>query len=132
MIHNIGVDIVEVQRIAKAQKRFGKRFLNRVFTQEELKYCLSRPHPDQHLAARFAAKEAVIKALRITRMLHPLKCIEVVKDEFTGSPEIRLSGQVKRVADRLNISSLMVSLSHTDNYAVAQVVCLLGEKYEGL
>lgn len=137
MIHGVGIDIIEVCRIDRATKQFGEKFLNRIFTTNEINYCLSRFNPSQHLAVRFAAKEAVIKALG-TRdnisgsNIHPLKGIEVIRNEITGSPEIRLHSHIKILADRLNIERILISLSHTESYAIAYATCLLGKSYESL
>ncbi len=123
MIVGLGADIVEIRRIKDAVERWGERFLNRVFTADERKYCIhGRNNPYPHLAARFAAKEAAIKALTPLRThgepAPNLKDIEIVRDA-TGRPSICLHGQTQNV---LSSHSLLVSISHEKHYAVATVV----------
>lgn len=111
MIEGVGVDIVSVERIRKIYEKFGEKFLNRIFTEEEISYSFSHPNPFPHLAARFAVKEAVIKALKKPSGLS-LKQIEL-KNNSDGSPEIKINGVNKRI---------LVSLSHEKNYTVAMVI----------
>ena len=123
MIVGIGTDIVAIQRIQSAVERWGDHFLNRIFTAAERAYCMdSRKNPYPHLAARFAAKEAAIKALTPLRApgdgAPNLTDIEVVNDA-TGRPDIRLHGPVQSVVKN---HQLHVSLSHEKHYAVATVV----------
>lgn len=121
-----GVDIIEIERVKKAIEKDEERFLDKVFTPEEIKYC-SRAFSAkyQHFAVRFAAKEAVSKALGLglTGGVR-LNEIEVVKDE-KGKPEIVLHGSTKKVADDMGVNSLSLSLSHCQEYAVANVVCYI-------
>jgi holo-[acyl-carrier protein] synthase len=122
VIAGIGVDIVEVQRIAAAVQRHGDRFLTRVFTPGEIAYCQGEePHRSRRLAARFAAKEAVLKALGTGLRGGRWTEIEVVSDSL-GKPTIRLSGALAAVAAHRGISRWHLSLSHSQAYAVAQVV----------
>jgi holo-[acyl-carrier protein] synthase len=123
MIIGLGTDIVEIQRIADAVERWGDHFLNRIFTAEERSYCMdNKKNPYPHLAARFAAKEAVIKALTPLRVPGEgspnLTDIEIVND-VTGRPHIRLHGPIQHV---LASHELHVSLSHEKHYATATVV----------
>lgn len=111
MIEGIGVDIVAVERIKKIYEKFGEKFLNRVFTSEEISYSFSHSNPFPHLAARFAVKEAVIKALKKKEGL-TLKNIEV-RNNSDGSPEVEIQGFNKKI---------FISLSHEKNYTVAFVV----------
>lgn len=110
-IINIGTDIEEVSRIAA----LNKATLERVFTQAELDYCLPKKNAAQHLAARFAAKEAVFKALPFDGVA--LKKIEVIKDG-QNKPQILLHDD--RAVDIL----FKVSLSHTEHYATAMIIAL--------
>jgi len=124
-----GVDIIEIERIKKAVDRDQARFTDKVFTPEEIKYCskaLSAKY--QHFAVRFAAKEAVSKALGagLTGGVK-LDEIEVVKDD-KGKPGIVLHGSTKKVAEDMGVKSLSLSLSHCQEYAVANVVCFLNAK----
>ena len=113
MIHGIGTDIIEVERIEKAIKRWGKDFLKHVFTDKEMAYAKTRKFPMQHYAARFAAKEAVFKAIGNDPTITWLD-IEILNDKF-GKPVC----QFKRKKFK---NKIFVSLSHTKNYAVANAI----------
>jgi holo-[acyl-carrier protein] synthase len=121
-VRGIGVDIVETARIAASLERFGERFLRRVFTQAERDYCASMPHPERHYGARFAAKEAVSKAFG-TGIGASIgwRDIEILRRE-TGAPYIQLHGPAADLAAKLGITEALVSLSHSDHYAVANAV----------
>ena len=120
-IVGIGVDIIEIERVRLAAERGGDRFVQRVFTKSEAAYCLARRYPARHLAARFAAKEAVIKALRVPPGLGWLwREIEVVRVE--GPPSIRLSGRALERARALHVAASHLSMAHSDAHAVAMVV----------
>lgn len=119
----VGVDLVEIPRIERALARYGERFLVRVFTRGEVLYARGRV---PELAARFAAKEAVAKALGVgMRMLAPegigWQEVEVLGDQ-RGRPEVYLHGRAARRAAELGLVEWAVSLSHTREYAVAFVV----------
>ncbi|MHB9094044.1 MAG: holo-ACP synthase [Eubacteriales bacterium] len=120
MIKGTGVDIIEISRIEKAVKS-RERFASRIFTAGELGYCLARKPRWSSLAARFAAKEAVSKALGTGFGRVKWTDIEVVNDPG-GKPEIRLHGAAQQVAGELGISKMALSLSHCHEYAVAFVV----------
>lgn len=119
MIEGIGVDIVEVDRIKAVYEKFGDKFLNRLFTEREIKYSFLSSNPFPHLSARFAAKEAVIKALKKTNGLK-FTDIEVLNNE-EGIPNLIVKGIRKK---------FFVSLSHEKKYAVAFVVVLSNETLE--
>ena len=110
MIYGTGIDIVSVSRFERALTRWGERFSRRLFTEAEVEYCNSRKRPAEHLAARFAAKEALFKALGGAV---PYTSVEVVRT--SGSPEIRVSGIGKGL-------SFFLSLSHEREFAVAHVI----------
>ena len=114
----IGVDIVEISRVAGAIDRWGERFLQRVYTEAELALC--RGHTPS-LAARFAAKEAVVKALGRTDRGIGWKDIEVLA-EPSGRPQVTLHGRAREMAAELGVARLAVSLSHSRDNAVALVV----------
>lgn len=122
MIVGTGVDVAEVARIRAAIERFGNRFLNRVFTPEELRYCTSKPNAAERLAARFAAKEAGMKAVG-TGWRHGVTWhdLEVVRLPG-GKPTLRLSGKVAEFAARLGCRQTHLSLTHTAEQAVAFVI----------
>jgi holo-[acyl-carrier protein] synthase len=114
-----GIDIVDVARIERLLERQGKKFLDRVFTKTEAKYCMARGKPAIHLAARFAAKEAVAKALgtgfaRGVRM----RDIETLAAD-KGPPRIKLHGGASKRLESLGAETVLISLSHTREYAVA-------------
>ena len=117
-MHTVGVDIIEISRIAQVVKRYGDRFLHRIYTQGELEYCRGRP---PQLASRFAAKEAVMKALGTGRRGLDWCEIEVMRQRG-GPPSIRLHGRASKVAERRSIIDVALSLSHSREYAVASVV----------
>lgn len=124
MIYGIGVDIIEVARIADAVTRHGKRFLARVFTTGELAGCgEGEPSRSQRLAARFAAKEAALKALGTGLRGVTWLDVEVVKDE-QGKPSLQLYGRLREIAAAAGVTTLHVSLSHCREYAMAQVVAV--------
>src|SRR5262245_44761422 len=120
----IGIDLEEIARIERVFSR--PRALARVFTPHEIAYCQPKRHCFQHLAARFAAKEAVFKALG-TGLSGGLHWTDAeVRNEPSGKPYLTLSGPAKALADRLGVQTILVSLSHSRRYAVAQVILLGG------
>ena len=114
----IGVDIVELDRIGRSIERFGERFLRRIYTERELAYCRGRV---SSLAARWAAKEAVAKALGTGIGAVGWQDIEVLNNE-RQRPIVILHGPAAELAAQLNITALEISLSHARDYAVAFVV----------
>jgi len=117
-MHHIGVDIIEVARIKKAVACWGARFLQRVYTDAELKLCCNQPPA---LAARFAGKEAVIKALGGLSKGFRWREIEILSDP-RGKPVVRLHGSMRARASTLGLDNLSISLSDCEEYAVAFVV----------
>jgi holo-[acyl-carrier protein] synthase len=118
-----GIDLVEIARVKRALERHGDRFLERVFTQAEVLYCRARP---PELAARFAAKEAVSKALGVGMRMMARDGIkwqeaEIIGD-MRGKPLIRLHGRAAERAEELGLTEWAVSLSHTREHAIAFVV----------
>ena len=119
-----GVDIIEIPRIRRVVERYGQRFLQRIYTNQEVAYCRGRA---PQLASRFAAKEAVMKALGTGVRGVRWRDIEVVRNRGQA-PVIRLHGTALARAERLGINHLSVALSHSREYAVASVV---GESDKG-
>jgi len=122
-IHGIGIDIVEVARISAANEKHGPAFAARYLTENERAYCASHAHPEIHQAARFAAKEAVAKALGVgiggdCGWLD----IEITRDAATGAPEVILTGAAAAFASRHGIARVLVSISHTRDTAVANAI----------
>jgi len=125
MIIGIGIDIIEVTRIERLLTK-QKRFQQRIFTETEIAYCESKKNKAQNYAGRFAAKEALLKAIGTGwRRGVSFKEIEIVNNE-RGKPEIFLSGKAREVADDLGISNIQVSLSHLKEFATAVVTAEKG------
>ena len=114
----VGIDIIEIDRVARVAERWGARFLERVYTPGELAYCRGRA---DRLASRFAAKEAVMKALGTGTRGIGWREIEVVR-KSSGAPTVALHGRASRRAAAMGVHSLAISLSHSRSYAVASVV----------
>jgi holo-[acyl-carrier protein] synthase len=129
VIVGIGIDLVKIDRIDKAGKDHPG-FLERVFTVREREYCARQKYPAQHYAGRFAAKEAVLKAIG-TGWSAGVKWtdIEVLHGEG-GGPIVNLSGRVKDLMDLRGVKQTLLSYSHDEGYAVAQVV-LVGTVFAG-
>ena len=117
-----GIDIIEVARIGRAAERHGTRFLRRLFTAAETDYCCSQGAPSQHLAGRFAAKEAVLKALG-TGWAGGIRWRDIeVTNGPSGAPNVRLHGSAARRAEELGIDEIFISIAHTAQHAVAHAV----------
>jgi holo-[acyl-carrier protein] synthase len=122
MIVGTGIDIAEVHRIAEAIERFGDRFLHRVFTEGEMRYCDSKANRVERYAARFAAKEAGMKALG-TGWNHGVRWRDIeVSRQPGGRPTISFHGKAAEVASKLGAVHVALSLSHTADQAIAQVI----------
>jgi len=122
MIVGTGVDITEVARIKAAVDRFGDRFLNRVFTPAEVRYCVSKVNAAERLAARFAAKEAGMKAIG-TGLRHGITWHDVEVVRLPGQrPNLKFSGKAAEFAERLGCRRVHLSLSHTKEQAIAYVI----------
>jgi holo-[acyl-carrier protein] synthase len=122
MILGTGIDIAEVDRIGESIERFGDRFLRRVFTEGEIRYCEARATRFESYAARFAAKEAGMKALgtgwsRGVRW----RDIEVVRPKGQR-PTIQFHGEAAAIAERLGAKNIALSLTHTSGQALAHVI----------
>jgi holo-[acyl-carrier protein] synthase len=120
VIYGIGIDIVKIDRIRKAIERQSKHFLHKVFTDLEIDFCYKRSNPYPSLAARFAAKEALLKSVG-KGILNSLMDIEV-RNHDSGKPYIYLSGKMKQFFFENKIHTIHLSLSHDKDYAVAMVV----------
>ena len=122
MIVGTGIDIAEVPRIRHSIERFGDRFLRRIFTEGEIRYCDSKANRLERYAARFAAKEAAMKALGTgwSRGVRWRDC-EVVRLPG-GRPTMSFHGKAGEFAVRLGVKNAALSLSHTSEQAIAQVI----------
>jgi holo-[acyl-carrier protein] synthase len=123
MIKGIGVDIVEIGRIERAVENKKERFLNRIYTPTEQEYCRSKPRPYRHFAARFAAKEAVSKALGTGKRSMRWTDIEVCRDS-KGRPFIKLTGGAAARAHDQGVADVAISLSFNRDNAVASAVAI--------
>ncbi len=122
MILGHGVDLAEVQRVRRSVERFGDRFLERVFTKSERVYAGDGPRRYEHLAARFAAKEAVLKALG-TGWAQGVGWTDIeVAREASGRPVLVLHGKAREMAESLGVRRWHLSMTHTGTMAMASVI----------
>jgi holo-[acyl-carrier protein] synthase len=126
-VFGIGIDVVEVERIASAIDRHADAFLNKIFTPAERAYCESKKNPAIHYAARFAAKEAVAKALGTgigrNAGLHDLE----ISHDPQGAPTLQLGGAAEAFAKAHGITNIRISLTHTRQYAAANAIAIKTE-----
>jgi holo-[acyl-carrier protein] synthase len=120
MIYGVGIDLVKIERMKEVVEKWGQRFLDRVFTKEEISYCYDKKDPYLSLAARFAAKEALVKAIGAAGPVS-LTDIEVVNID-TGKPFIKINGKLKDFFKEKSIKRAHLSLSHEHEYGVACVI----------
>jgi holo-[acyl-carrier protein] synthase len=122
MIVGTGIDIAEVPRIREAIERHGQRFLNRIFTEGEIQYCESKANRVERYAARFAAKEAGMKAIG-TGWNHGVRWRDIeVARKPGGRPTLLLHGKAAEFAAKLGATNIALSLTHTEEQAMAQVI----------
>ena len=122
MIVGIGIDVAEVKRIRAVIESHGERFLRRVFTPDEVAYCEQFKNKYERYAARFAAKEAGMKALG-TGWSRGVRWVDVeVVRHHGGRPILQLKGEARNIADRLGVKRVAVSITHTVEQAIAQVI----------
>jgi len=121
-IQGVGIDIVELNRIRSAIERYGERFFRRIFTPEEIQYCQSFSDPIPHLAARFAAKEAVSKAFGTGIGPH-LRWKDIATLNYpTGQPYVSGGPTLQNLLRQQRIRTILISLSHSREYAVAVAI----------
>ena len=119
-----GIDLVDRPRIEEMLKRHGERFLDRVFTAEEQAYAEANKDTIEKLAGRFAAKEAVLKLMGTGwRGKIAWTDIEIVNNA-AGQPEVTVVGEVEKLADKLGIKHISISITHTANFAIASAVAI--------
>lgn len=124
-IIGIGIDATDLPRVADILERYGDRFLRRVFTDAEIAYCTKRRDPVPHLGGRFAAKEAAMKALGTGQSRGVTwKDIEIVR--VGGPPRLKLHGGAARHAERMGVKGSLVTITHAEALAFAQVILLGG------
>jgi holo-[acyl-carrier protein] synthase len=119
MIVGLGLDLCEVSRMADLLGRWGERFVDKIFTPAERAYCRERAHPAQHFAARFAAREATLKALGVPKGLRWHE-MEVVSR--AGKPELVLSGEAAAVATARGVTRTHLTITHAADVAAAVVI----------
>ncbi len=124
-VSGIGIDSVQVDRLRRAIARWGREFLERLFTEEELRYCFTHADPLPSLAARFAAKEAMLKALHV-RGGWKWREMEVERAE-SGKPSVALRGGAASFATTKGSSGFHISLTHDSDRAPAVVVAMEGK-----
>ncbi len=127
----IGTDLISVDRIHRAAERTGGRFLRRVFTTAERRYCQAKAQEYNLFAARFAAKEAVLKALGTGLSQCSWQDVEIIS-AVTGQPEVRLYGGAAMVAGKLGVDRVLISLSHECGRAVAFAVAVGSPAVKGV
>jgi holo-[acyl-carrier protein] synthase len=127
----IGTDIIECLRIAQMIQRHGEQFIERVYTPHEIQYCQARKQSTQHFAGRWAAKEAVLKALG-TGWVRGISWRDVeVRTETSGKPTIVLRGGAREAADAQGISEVLISISHCRTFATAYATAVGAEESAG-
>jgi holo-[acyl-carrier protein] synthase len=121
-IIGIGTDITECLRIARMIERHGELFINRVYTPEEVRYCQNRKQATQHFTGRWAAKEAILKALG-TGWRRGISWLDMeIRNDSGGKPVVAVRGGVKEVVEQLGIQRLLVSISHCHTHATAMAI----------
>jgi holo-[acyl-carrier protein] synthase len=122
MIVGVGIDIIDIRRVRKILERQGERFMRRVFTAGEQEYCMAHRDAALHFAARFAAKEALFKALG-TGWAQGVTWLDAeVRRESSGAPRLVLCGSAEEVSKGLGTQAIHLSLSHSEEAAIALVI----------
>jgi len=121
MIIGCGIDIVKIERIEKIINKWGASFTNRIFTHLERQYCEKKKNGYQSYAGKFAAKEALLKALGLGLNGVSWKDMEVT-NYHSGQPFLKLDGKLKKIESEKKIRNIFLTISHTNEYAVAEVL----------
>ena len=130
-IIGIGTDITECLRIARMIERHGELFIGRIYTADEIQYCQSRRQATQHFTGRWAAKEAVLKALG-TGWVKGISWRDIeILNEPSGRPVVELRGGAEKVARQLGIAEMLVSISHCHTHATAYAIAVGGGEEGG-
>lgn len=123
-VYGIGTDIVECDRIQGMIDKHDDMFIDRVYTPKEIEYCSNRKSSTQHFAGRWAAKEAVLKALG-TGWAKGVSWTDIeIWNEMGGRPKVRLGGGAREICEQMGIREILVSISHCRNYATAYATAL--------
>jgi holo-[acyl-carrier protein] synthase len=124
----IGTDIVDCLRIAQMIERHGELFLTRVYTPREIEYCSSRKAATQHYAGRWAAKEAILKALG-TGWSRGIRWRDMeIRNDSAGKPSVALGGEARDLCERLGVGNMLISISHCRTHATALAVAVAAER----
>lgn len=121
MILGLGVDLVDVRRMEAIIFRWQERFLKRIFTEKEIRYCNNKKNPAQRFATRYAAKEAFIKAL-FPKGAQGVSMLDIEIDQKESRPVIHLCGKVEEYAKEAGVKKIHLMVSHDGNYGIANVV----------
>ncbi|QPJ65453.1 MAG: holo-[acyl-carrier-protein] synthase [Candidatus Nitrohelix vancouverensis] len=122
MIFGTGVDLVEISRIERSLEKYLEKFETRLFTQTEIDYCRSKAGSAKHFAARFAVKEAVLKSMGVG-MDHGIAWTDIeTLNEESGRPYLQLHGKGRALFDELELRAIHISISHTQEHAIAYAV----------
>src|SRR5258706_4065904 len=122
MIVGLGIDVEEVERVKGAMERQGERFLRRIFTEREQAYCEQFKDKYERYAGRFAVKEAAMKALG-TGWSRGVRWVDIEVVRLRGMrPTLELRGEARKIADKLGVRNIAISMTHTPTQAMAQVI----------
>ena len=122
--HAVGIDVIEIDRVGEVLARILERFLARVYTPEEIQYCQRRKQATQHFAGRWAAKEAILKALG-TGWRRGISWRDIdVRNEPSGKPTVAVRGGAKDVIEQLGIAEIQISISHCRSHATAFAIAI--------
>lgn len=119
-----GIDLIECHRVAQIVERHGQRFVRRILTPAEEAYCTGHRNPIPRIAGRFAAKEAILKMLGTGRRGKIAWTDIEITNDAAGRPQVRLSGETARIASQQSIRRVLVSITHTPQYAAASAIGL--------
>ena len=123
-IVGLGTDIVECVRIRKMIEEHAELFLQRVYTEKEIRYCNSRRRATEHFAGRWAAKEAVLKALG-TGWRRGISWRDIeIRNDFSGQPKVAVRGEAKEIAKKMRLDDLLISISHCRSFATACAIAI--------
>jgi len=117
-----GIDIIECERIAASMRKHPERFVERILTAKERRYCEMMRDPIPNIAGRFAVKEAILKVIGTGWRGQISWCDMEILNDDAGAPRVTLSGEVARVAESMGIERMIISISHTKSYAVGSAI----------